>query len=325
MIRLSYGENLSEFSESFKNKVLEEIDHNFDDISLYPDKYRDEFILAASKYYSIKPQNIITETGIKGVLNLIFQIYKQKSITIFSPSYFMYEKLSKDYDLKINKIKKLEEIGENESEIILIANPNNPTGEKLIDYSKLIELSKKRESSILIIDECYSVFPNDSFIKEDLPKNVLIIRSFSKNNGMAGIRLGYVVGHEDLIKRIKKARLVDPLNVGSISYLIGKIALEMDNKKYENFIKIKESFIENLNRIENIKIIPTRITSIILDLSLLTISPKEFVDKMYIEGIEIKSSSIFENFNKNYVLFGIPREEDQDFVLEKMKLILNKK
>jgi histidinol-phosphate aminotransferase len=107
---------------------------------------------------------------------------------------------------------------------VYVANPNNPTGtmadEKTLD--RFVE--EVPEDVVIVLDEAYYEFlenPPDSlkYIKDH--KNVILLRTFSKCQGLAGLRVGYGLGHPELIKLLQKTR--QPFNVNAIAQ-VGAIA-----------------------------------------------------------------------------------------------------
>ena len=113
--------------------------------------------------------------------------------------------------------------------IVFIANPNNPTG-TLIQPKDLVQFVKKVSASVLVvIDEAYIEFlekPADmvSLIRSGKYPNLLVTRTFSKIYGLAGLRIGYAVGHPELIAALEKIR--EPFNVNSLAQTAAIAALD---------------------------------------------------------------------------------------------------
>ena len=111
----------------------------------------------------------------------------------------------------------IEEILKVDPSLIFIANPNNPTGNRLIsrDIEKVCEACK----GLVILDEAYYKFSGKSYIDmlQDL-NNLLIMQTMSKI-GFAGIRLGMLFGNKKVIDLLNKIRL--PFNVNAISQFVG--------------------------------------------------------------------------------------------------------
>jgi histidinol-phosphate aminotransferase len=103
--------------------------------------------------------------------------------------------------------------------VIFVANPNNPTG-TLAAREDVVELINNiPEHALLVMDEAYIEFLHDAMdllplIRRGLKPNLLLMRTFSKIHGLAGLRLGYGIGHPELIAGLEKVR--QPFNINSI-------------------------------------------------------------------------------------------------------------
>lgn len=113
--------------------------------------------------------------------------------------------------------------------VIFIANPNNPTG-ALISQDKIDKfMSHLPENIIVVFDEAYFEFldnPPDTlqYVRED--RNMVVLRTFSKIHGLAGLRIGYGIARSDVIAVLDKTR--QPFNVNSIAHAGALAALADD-------------------------------------------------------------------------------------------------
>ncbi len=106
-----------------------------------------------------------------------------------------------------------------QTRVIFVANPNNPTG-TLIPAADIERLIREVPSNVLIaMDEAYVEFLDEPLdllpmIRSGQAPNLLLMRTFSKIYGLAGLRLGYGIGHPDLIAALEKIR--QPFNINSL-------------------------------------------------------------------------------------------------------------
>ena len=132
------------------------------------------------------------------------------------------------------------------TKIVFIASPNNPTGFTL-SFQDLYHIAESlSDKTLLVIDEAYMeyavLYGYQSFIKRALKmKNCIVVRTFSKAYGLAGLRIGYMVAHPELIHDMEKVR--QPFHVSSFAQKSAEKACEdqdfikrtsqkiMDNKK----------------------------------------------------------------------------------------------
>jgi histidinol-phosphate aminotransferase len=103
--------------------------------------------------------------------------------------------------------------------VMFVANPNNPTGTLASRQDMVTILNATPPEVLLVMDEAYIEFLDDPvdllpFIRQGIKPNLLLMRTFSKIYGLAGLRLGYGIGHPDLIAALEKVR--QPFNVNSL-------------------------------------------------------------------------------------------------------------
>lgn len=118
-----------------------------------------------------------------------------------------------------------------QTRVIFVANPNNPTG-TLIPAAEISRLLREVPANVLIVmDEAYLEFLPDAqdllpLIRSGAQTNLLLCRTFSKIYGLAGLRLGYGIGHPTLITAMEKAR--QPFNINLVSQSAALAALDDD-------------------------------------------------------------------------------------------------
>jgi len=174
-------------------------------------------------------QEVVQHTPCFGIYKLRCRILGGKLVSV--PMVYRDRKLSFDPDAVINAIG-------DETKVVVIANPNNPTGNFLpiADFVRIAEMGVP-----FIVDEAYVEFAGLG--KSQLPllkkyANVIITRTLSKAYGLAGMRFGYALGHKDVIGQISAALL--PWNVGTIPMWAALAALE-DTEGLEKRIAFNNS------------------------------------------------------------------------------------
>lgn len=115
------------------------------------------------------------------------------------------------------------------TKIVFIANPNNPTG-TLVAASEILRLIEHVPRNVLLVmDEAYIEFLDDPLdllpiVRSGSHPNLILMRTFSKIYGLAGLRVGYGIGHPDFIALLEKAR--QPFNLNSIAQAAATAALD---------------------------------------------------------------------------------------------------
>jgi histidinol-phosphate aminotransferase len=115
--------------------------------------------------------------------------------------------------------------------IVFVANPNNPTGTLAPREDVIQFVNEIPDDVLLVMDEAYIEFLDDPvdlipLIRLGARKNLLLLRTFSKIFGLAGLRIGYGIGHPDLIAALEKVR--QPFNINSIAQAGALAALDDD-------------------------------------------------------------------------------------------------
>jgi histidinol-phosphate aminotransferase len=210
------------------------------DISLYPDGNGFYLKQKLAQKLNVAPANLILGNGSNEILEFIghavlapgdevvvsqycFAVYPivtalfgAKLVTVPAKNY------GHDLDAMLAAITP-------KTRLVFVANPNNPTGTLLTSEELTSFISKVPENVVIALDEAYIEFldnPADlvAEIRAGKRGNLLITRTFSKIYGLAGLRIGYAVGHPELISELEKIR--QPFNANSIAQVGATAALE---------------------------------------------------------------------------------------------------
>ncbi|MBO5955574.1 MAG: histidinol-phosphate transaminase [Clostridia bacterium] len=206
-----------------------------ENLQLYSDPTATNLTAKMAEYLGVDSDQVLMTNGSDEILNFAFMAYGDKDNPIAFPDitygfYPVFAQLSnipyKEIPLDENfKIRVSDYIGLNKT--IVIANPNAPTGIAL-SLSEIEEIVKSNPDNIVIIDEAYVDFGNESAVclikKYD---NLLVTGTFSKSRSMAGARLGYGVASKEIIKDLNTIKYsTNPYNINSMTMAAGIGALE---------------------------------------------------------------------------------------------------
>ena len=256
-IRLEKNERVSNYNSKFLNEIKKNI--LSENISAYPEV--EEIYLLLAKHLSVSPDMLVITSGsdlaIKNCFELL--ISPGDEVITLNPTYGMVDVYSKlfqakqtkiNYDKNLNlDLKKLFKSINKKTNLVILANPNSPTG-TVMSQKTLLELIKlcKKFNSYLLIDECYFGYYSKTVIKYVRTyHNLIVSRSLSKI-GLAGCRIGYLVASKDTAKMLYKFRPF--YEISSFSCLVFKSILKNKNI-LANYIK--ETFIGKTFLIDNFK------------------------------------------------------------------------
>jgi histidinol-phosphate aminotransferase len=109
--------------------------------------------------------------------------------------------------------------------LLLICNPNNPTGTRLAP-EPILELAAAAPQTLVVVDELYEAFTGDSVLPSadfSATPNLLVLRSLAKTAGLAGLRMGFAIGHAAVVDRV--SRVTGPYDINSVAVTAAFAAL----------------------------------------------------------------------------------------------------
>jgi len=214
--RLFYNENLF-LPEEYYRKLLSAV--SSDEIRFYPDPWSGRLVNALSDFLSVERGKIFVGAGADDLLRLL--IGRANVVGIVEPSYSMYEFLAKSFGKEVRVTRYPEVDGVRGSDLIIANSPNNPTG-IMYESSYLQELM---EMGTLLLDEAYIEFSGERGYVDLAGDGLIVIRTFSKAWGLAGLRVGYAVMDEGIVEDLKSKAL--PYQVSQVSEAMAVKALEL--------------------------------------------------------------------------------------------------
>ena len=205
MIKLNTNENPYPPAPGVE-RALRELDA--DRLRLYPDPEAGILVDALAEYYKVKPSRIFVGVGSDDVLAMAFLTFFNSEQPILFPdiTYSFYDVWAGLFRIPYRQVPLDEKFQIRPSDYfrenggIVFPNPNAPTGEEL-PQEAIEEILKHNRNSVVIVDEAYVDFGAKSALplleKYD---NLLVVQTFSKSRSMAGMRIGFCVGSEEMIR-----------------------------------------------------------------------------------------------------------------------------
>lgn len=314
-------------------KALEAIKNVAKDLSVYPDQHCIALREAIAKKISIPSNNIIIGNGSDEVMQFVCAAFlnaKEEAI-IANNAFSTYEFVArifdgnpvfvdlKDYGYDLNAMARAISLN---TKIIFICNPNNPTG-TFIGKKELDTFIKAVPKGIItVIDEAYADYAEDKDFPDSLKyvkdgKDVVVLRTFSKIYGLAGIRVGYGVAKPELIKYLYLTKL--PFNVNRAAQAAAAAALDDDKfvekSRANNHIGKKYLYSE-LTKMK-VEFIKTEANFIFITLNMP--SDETFIELMR-NGIIVRPLTSFGFPQSIRVTVGTP-EQNQKFI-EALKQVI---
>ena len=219
------------------------------DLNRYPDMHAFRLKKALGDLYNLKIENIILGSGSEAILALIARTFLRPDQEILTSenTFIGFYIVARGVGAKLRMvplkdyrfdIKTMAESIDEKTKIIYLANPNNPTGTFFTKEEFDFLMNHVPDHVLVVLDEAYFEFAKDDPTYPDSMTyrydNVITLRTFSKAYGLAGIRIGYGFGHEDLIGQLTKVKL--PFEPNLIAQL-GACGASMDHPHLQRTLK----------------------------------------------------------------------------------------
>lgn len=263
-IKLDQNECPWDFPEPLKMKIANKVAAL--PWNRYPPAFSDQLTEAIATYAGVPANCVLTGPGSNQLITLILSALARNmhgNMIIARPSFPLYEShcqydaipyqawhLNDDLEYDLNLLPPMPA-----GSILVFASPNNPVGNSL-SYEDLKHILQTHPDSMIVADEAYFEFierPYTELLTEH--PNLILIRTFSKTLGAAGVRVGYALSNSSLISQLKKLRLPYLLNhfgvVAALEILKDPEMREMTSKTISNVLSERARVYEKLKTLES--------------------------------------------------------------------------
>ncbi|PUA31439.1 MAG: histidinol-phosphate transaminase [Candidatus Terraquivivens tikiterensis] len=251
------------------SRILQEVASEVD-LRVYPLAEHRQLTETLSEKLKIPPEQIVLGSGSSQLIDaLIYSLAKPRGrVVSLKPSFSLYRMRSKVHGAKFVEVPLNDDLSmdcerllkvSRGSDIIFICSPNNPTGNQFSQESVLEVVESF--PGLVVLDEAYVDFADFSLITKALEyRNLVVLRSFSKGCGLAGGRLGYLVGNAELAGLLR-SRVLRPYSVSSVTLKVAQKLLENHEVLLPYVQRLKEErdrLQQTLNGIGGIKAFPSK-------------------------------------------------------------------
>lgn len=214
------------------------------DVATYPEY--DVLYRGLSKWLNLPKENIVATNASDEGIMLVFQTFLDPGaeIVLPVPTFAMFAFYAELQDLRLKRVSYHDDLGFPEEEVraavgpqtraLVLVNPNNPTG-TAVRREFIVEMLEKMAGRLVIVDEAYVEFNRETVL--DLIEkydNLVVLRTFSKAFGMAGLRLGLVLSAAENVRHLKKAH--SPYSISTLTVTLALAALA-DKKPVRDYIR----------------------------------------------------------------------------------------
>ena len=294
-LRLDFNENTLAPSPRVQ-AVLQRI--AADTLTKYPERHHVEQIVA--KHFGLAEDAVLLTNGVDEAIHLLCETYlePQDEVVIVTPTFSMYALYAEATGARVREVqadstlqfpyKQIQQAIGPSTRVIMLASPNNPTG-AVVETSFLMELAAAAPQAALLVDEAYYHFHGESVLSAtNTVPNLFVARTFSKAYGLAGLRIGLLVGHPDAMRFVRKVS--SPYNVNSIALecLPEALADEAYISWYAEQVLQSRSATERALAQLKIPYWPSRANFILMNIGG---KHKAFVDAMRRQGVLVRDRS----------------------------------
>lgn len=328
---IDFSVNINPFgtSEYIKKLLID----NINELHKYPEIDGFSTRKSIAEYLNLDNDNIILGNGAIELIYLFANIFSKKKVLVIQPTFNEYERAFKmfncifynyinsenngfvlDYECFAMEIKKIN------PDVVVICNPNNPTG-IYTDYSLIEDICKKYSNTIWFIDESFIDFSLKNNGQHLIEKyNVFLLRSITKFFALPGLRAGYGIGNKVIIERMKK--LKQPWTVNHLALQV--LSSFFRDEKYINMTynwidKTRSEFYKKLTKLNNISVINSSSNFILCKHK--NILASELNKILNNNNIYIRTCNDFIGLDKYYFRIAIKLKEENQIIIENLKTL----
>lgn len=335
---LDFSSNINPFGTS--NLAKEYVINNINMVSVYPDPEYVELKKSISSYCNCNEKNMVLGSGATELISSFIGTISPKKAVLLSPAYSEYEKelkknnceiikyFSREYNnFKINPAQLIDFINEHKCDLVIICNPNNPTG---FTFSKFeIETILKNTNAFVMVDETYVEFTDTNIYSSthlvDKYNNLFVIRGTSKFFSTPGIRLGYgLISNEKVKNKINEN--LDLWNINIIASAMGEVMFT--DKNYisncvDIILKERDYLYNSLKEFKNLTVYESNGNFILCKLKDKNMTAHDLRERLIPKKIIIRDCESFDGLNEYFFRICVLKPEDNRYLIDSLKYILS--
>ncbi|WP_414471034.1 threonine-phosphate decarboxylase CobD [Microvirga sp. M2] len=191
-----------------------------------PDAHADLEAAAAEAYGATETGGLVAAPGTQILISLLPHLRPRSKVAVIGPTYAEHAHAWRGAGHEVAEIVTPDD--GRDADVLVVVNPNNPDG-RLLPRRTLVELAARhhRRGGWLVVDEAFADFDSGETIVPSLPDGTIVLRSFGKTYGLAGIRLGFAVAQPVVAGLLREA--LGPWAVTGPAIEVGRMALR-DNR-----------------------------------------------------------------------------------------------
>ncbi len=311
--KLKIDLSLSENPLGCSPKVFSILKRNIKKVVEYPDPTSSALTSAISKRFKVSKEQILISNGSENLIDLVCRVLIKARNEVVLPelTFPLFErvillaegkpvfvKMKKNFQIDLQALKNRTN---KKTKLIIICNPNNPTG-KIINRDDLANFVKNVAPIPVLVDEANIEFGGKSIVSEvKNRKNLLVLRTLSKAFGLAGLRVGVLIGPKKLINKLKP--FIQPFALNSFVENAAIAALE-DKKfieKTKSFMAEERKFLTDELRKREFMVFNSEANNILVEVNRIFPNPKEFIKLLNKNSVSVVSGNSFRGLDNRFI------------------------
>lgn len=313
-------------------RVLRAIAETIPNVNRYPIAPQ-SLLVKIADYVSLAAENVLLGNGSDELVDAVVKTFVDagESVVVCPPTFEMYEiytrliggrvkavPLRRDFSWDVDGILKAISRG---TKVVFICSPNNPTG-NIISEEDLLRIAEKEV--IVVVDEAYVEFAGKSFVPLlRKQKNLIVLRTFSKAFGLAGLRVGYALADSEVVGYIRCVRPPFPVNI--LALRAAEVAVE-DRERLEQVKALvaagKRYLYSELGKIKGAKAYPSEANFILVGVAKTGFTSTEIVEALFKQGILVRDGVRFKGLGKGYMRVTVGMMGENEAFIQALKNLL---
>lgn len=321
--------------KTMKRIIKEEVEN----LGNYPDIHYDDLLEGIGLKYSLLTDDIyVANGGAQVIFDFIRAVAPSQSLVVY-PTFIEYERALQSVDSTIKEFYLLEEEAfqlnlnrlieeiDDSIDMVILCNPNNPTG-SFIQKAALVQLLDvcTQKNIFLMVDEAFMDFMDQDYQNSMMPlcrdfPNLLVTRSFTKFYGVPGLRLGFgVCSDEQIRKRLSKITV--PWNINYFASGFGKVLqneMEYELNTYRWLEGEKKRFTSLLKQFTQLNIYEPSVNFVLIRIIKEGLESSLLKAKLMDYNILIRECDTFKGLNNQFIRIAIKDEDSNNRLIEALK------
>ncbi len=311
--KLKIDLSLSENPLGCSPRVFNTLKRNVKSVVEYPDPTSTGVRSALAKKFKISKEQILVGNGSESLIDLVCRVLIKPKDAIVLPelTFPLFErtillakgipvfvKMKRNFQIDLQAIK--DRVNKS-TKLIIICNPNNPTG-KVINRDEILNFVKSIKPVPVLVDEANIEFGGKSVVSGVKKlNNLMVLRTFSKGFGLAGLRIGILFGSKSLIKRLKQ--FIQPFALNS--FVEDAVIISLKDKRFiektKNFMAEERKFLTDELRKREFMVFNSEANNLLVEVNRIFPSATQFVELLNKNNVSVVNGKSFRGLGDQFI------------------------